>query len=376
MTVEVTAPIVGDGEDRAPDDTIGIALSGGGYRAMLFHAGSIVRLFECGLLAKAARISSVSGGSITSAKLALEWPKLTSRDALFAHLVDPVRRMADTSIDVSSVLFGALLPGSVGKRIAAAYDKHLFGGATLQDLPEAPVFVINATNVETGSLWRFSRKRARDWRVGEIANPRFPLAEAVAASSAFPPVLSPLVLETRPSDFSIVEPGVNAAFLHDISLSDGGVYDNLGLETVFKRCRTLLVSNGGGALAPDPSPAGDWARHSRRVLDIIYNQVTSVRVRQLIEVLKADASNPLHRRGAYWGIGGDAQSFGLSDALPAPYGRTRELAETPTRLARLDPAWQERLINWGYAACDTAVRRWFPGQGSFTPPAYPYTIGV
>lgn len=376
MTSETAAPIVGEGEDRAPDDTIGIALSGGGYRAMLFHAGAIVRLFECGLLTRAARISSVSGGSITSAKVALEWSKLTGRDALFAHAIEPIRRLAGTSIDVSSVLFGALLPGTAGDRIAAAYDKYLFDGATLQDLPDAPTFVINATNVETGSLWRFSRRRARDWRVGEITAPRFALSTVVAASSAFPPVLSPLVLETRPSDFDIVEPGVDAAFLHDISLTDGGVYDNLGLETVFKRCRTLLVSNGGAALAPDPSPAGDWARHSRRVLDIIHNQVSSVRVRQLIETFGTDPANPLHRRGAYWGVASDVDSYKLPDALPAPIARTRELAEVPTRLTRIDSVLQERLINWGYAACDTAVRRWLPGDGPYPPPAYPYDRGV
>lgn len=376
MTDNLTAPVTDEGPDRTPDDTIGIALSGGGYRAMLFHAGAIVRLFECGLLAKAARISSVSGGSITAAKLALEWPGLGDRDALFARVIEPIRRLASTSIDVSSVLIGALLPGTAGDRIAAAYDKYLFDGATLQDLPDAPVFVINATNVETGSLWRFSKVRARDWRVGEITTPRFTLATAVAASSAFPPVLSPLVLETRPSDFDIVETGVDPAFLHDISLTDGGVYDNLGLETVYKRCRTLLVSNGGGALAPDPSPAGDWARHSRRVLDIIHGQVSSVRVRQLVAAFEADASNPLHRCGAYWGIGSDAASFGLPDALPAPVARTRELAGTPTRLTRIDAAWQERLINWGYAACDTAVRRWLPAAGGYPRPAYPYTRGV
>jgi len=376
MTIDVAAPVVGEPPDRAPDDAIGIALSGGGYRAMLFHAGAIVRLFECGLLAEAARISSVSGGSITSAKLALEWPKLVDRDALFARVIEPIRRLAGTSIDVSSVLFGALLPGTAGDRIAAAYDKFLFDGATLQDLPDAPMFVINATNVETGSLWRFSRTRARDWRVGEIIAPRFALSTVVAASSAFPPVLSPLVLETRPSDFDVIEPGVDPAFLHDISLTDGGVYDNLGLETVFKRCRTLLVSNGGGALVPDPSPAGDWAQHSRRVLDIIHNQVSSVRVRQLIAALETDARNPLHRRGAYWGIGGDVASYQLADALSAPVARTRELAATPTRLTRIDPPWQERLINWGYAACDTAVRRWFPRDGGYPPPVYPYPQGV
>ncbi len=75
----------------------------------------------------------------------------------------------------------------------SAYRKHLFGDATLQDLPpDPPRFVINATSVQTGALFRFSRPFIADYRVGTIPNPTIELAVAVAASSAFPPVLSPL----------------------------------------------------------------------------------------------------------------------------------------------------------------------------------------
>src|SRR5215475_3704278 len=56
---------------------IGIALSGGGFRAMLFHAGALARMNELGLLAKASRISSVSGGSIISGYLAKQWAELS-----------------------------------------------------------------------------------------------------------------------------------------------------------------------------------------------------------------------------------------------------------------------------------------------------------
>ena len=48
----------------------------------------------------------------------------------------------------------------IGQRVARAYDRRLFHGATLQNLPadgEGPRFVINATNVQTGKLYRFSR---------------------------------------------------------------------------------------------------------------------------------------------------------------------------------------------------------------------------
>ena len=61
-------------------------------------------------------------------------------------------------------------------RVAAAYDEHLFNGATLQDLPDEPRFVINATNVQSGAIWRFMKPYMRDYRVGEVKEPTIPLS--------------------------------------------------------------------------------------------------------------------------------------------------------------------------------------------------------
>src|SRR5437868_1139773 len=98
--------------------------------------------------------------------------------------------MAGTSIDISSIISGVLLPSfSIAERIADHYAKSLFGDATLQNLPISPEFVICATNLQTGSLMRFSKRRLADWQVGEVLQPPIPLAKAVAASSAFPPLL-------------------------------------------------------------------------------------------------------------------------------------------------------------------------------------------
>jgi NTE family protein len=60
-----------DGNSTEPG--IGIAVSGGGFRAMLFHVGAFMRLNELGILSKAERISSVSGGSIAAGFLAKPW---------------------------------------------------------------------------------------------------------------------------------------------------------------------------------------------------------------------------------------------------------------------------------------------------------------
>jgi NTE family protein len=355
-----------EGQGAPPEDGIGLAVSGGGYRAMLFHLGALLRLFELDLLKQLDRISSVSGGSITCAKLALEWPRIDSRDAFFAHVVEPIRALAGTTIDAPSIIGGLLLPGRVSAKVSKAYRKHLFGDATLQDLPDEPRFVINASNLETGTLWRFSKPYMRDYQVGSVEKPTVSLADAVAASSAFPPVLSPFVLDVKAESFTHVEPGVDRAFLDGISLTDGGVYDNLGLETVWKRYKTVLVSDAAGVLNPDPSPPADWVQLSKRVIEMIRRQAAALRRQQLIASYQDG-----RRTGAYWGIGTNIADYALADALPAPRERTAELAATRTRLERLDAQRQERLINWGYAVCDAAVRRHYRPEAP-APRTYPY----
>jgi NTE family protein len=77
----------------------------------------------------------------------------------------------------------------------------VFGGAMLQDLPDEPHFVINATNVQSGVLWRFTKAYMWHYRVGKVPSPDVSLATAVTASWAFPPVLSPLRLTLQSGDF-------------------------------------------------------------------------------------------------------------------------------------------------------------------------------
>lgn len=374
LPVELLAsePVLPKGEEG-----IALCLSGGGYRAMIFHLGALWRLYEVGILGRVARVSSVSGGSIAAGALALAWPRLSfqgdpQRDFV-PHFVEPVRNLAGRTIDRSAIIGGSILPGSIADKVTSAYDKHLFHGATLQDLPDEPRFVINATNVQSGVLWRFSKRYMRDWRVGEVKSPKVSLARAVAASSAFPPVLSPLTLDLDSKDFT-PESGADLQrepFTSEVILSDGGVYDNLGLETAFKRYQTVLVSDGGGKLSAEEEPKEDWARHVYRILSLIDNQVRSLRKRQLIAAFRSKL-----RKGAYWSTWTDIGEYAVDLPLPCPRERTRELAETPTRLKRLSDEQQERLINWGYAVCDAALRAYLDAPPA-APKSFPYPqVGV
>src|SRR5436190_23289490 len=105
MTAEPVQPIPGEPEGAEPQEGIALCLSGGGYRAMLFHVGALWRLNEAGYLPKLERISSVSGGSMTSGILALAWKDLdfdANGHALgFQNaFVEPVRKLAGRTIDV------------------------------------------------------------------------------------------------------------------------------------------------------------------------------------------------------------------------------------------------------------------------------------
>src|SRR5438270_11759956 len=100
------------GDDiKKPDPGMALCLSGGGYRAMIFHLGAIWRLNEAGLLRKIARISSVSGGSITAGLLGLKWKKLNfDADDTASNLLDlvinPVLSLANHTLDVVSISEG------------------------------------------------------------------------------------------------------------------------------------------------------------------------------------------------------------------------------------------------------------------------------
>jgi NTE family protein len=378
---------------------IGLALSGGGYRALLFHAGALARLNEWGALPKLDRISAVSGGAIAAGLLALKWASLGSPDAqgVFQNFgqvfVEPALAFSKHTLDIRAGLIGLLPRTSVAEEVAKSYDKLLFSGATLQALPERPDFVFCATNFQTGVLWRFTKRYAGDYIVGCIPAPQFRIAEAVAASAAFPPFLSPMRLGTSPGDFhdwpgaSGVSPRAvdPAPFRQNIVLSDGGVYDNHGLEPIVKSFTTILVSDGGKPFARTPRVAANWASQLLRVNKLMDNQVRALRRRDLIArfstlgvttmppPLDGTLGNASRRVGTYWGVDTHPKPD-VPGMIACSAGAIKRLAGVATRLA--DPGDQiaKQLINWGYAVCDYCVRAHYPtlAGNSPPPPRLPY----
>src|ERR1700712_4684946 len=115
-----------------PQPGIGLCLSGGGYRAILFHLGTLWRLNEFGYLKRIKRISSVSGGSIASALLASVWDKLIFDQAgvaqnFEAEVVKPLRAFISRNLDVFVVLKGLFNPfGTIGDVLIRELREHLY----------------------------------------------------------------------------------------------------------------------------------------------------------------------------------------------------------------------------------------------------------
>lgn len=343
--------------------SVGLALSGGGYRATLFGLGSLWRLNETGLLGKIDRITSVSGGSILAGVLALNWEKLKFTDGRarnFAELVaEPVQDFCGKTIDIGAGLKGLLMPfKTAGEFLSDRYAKELFGAAMLKDLPyagngRAPKFIFYATNMQTGRSFRFRQDMVADYVLGISRTVEVSLADVIAASSAFPPIFSPIVLETNPDDWESPNRELpNLAELRKrIVLADGGVYDNMGLESLVDNVDLVLVSDAGAPFEIDESPFEDNLLQLGRVRDILIDQTRALRKRWLVSELESG-----RKHGAYWGIGTEIGDYKDSGALTPDNALTASLERIPTRLCSFDAEDQGHLINWGYALTDVALR--------------------
>lgn len=144
---------------------LALALSGGGFRATLFHIGAGWRLVELGVLTQINRISSVSGGSIYAGVLASSWSSFSHDPSVATYqrvVVDPLRQFCRQEIDTPAIGEGLLTPWkSAGDVVASKYSASLFQ-ISINQLPDTPLFVFNATNLQTGRSFRFSKSYMGD----------------------------------------------------------------------------------------------------------------------------------------------------------------------------------------------------------------------
>jgi hypothetical protein len=211
------------------------------------------RIAEEGWLPRLDVISMVSGGSLLGAFAIPRWSRMleaakTKGDAAALeetiarpfvaalgarnflawwgeHLLTlPVRKLFDSSLTRTSVA-------------AELYGHWLAEKMLCSELPEKPYAIFNSSSLIAGRAWRFTRDGLGDSRFGYSAwgSKPLPVGVAAGASAAFPPVFTPARI--RAADYSFGGSPHGEAPLDIpkyIPLTDGGVYDNLGMEVFSK----------------------------------------------------------------------------------------------------------------------------------------------
>ena len=259
---------------------IGLALSGGGFRATAYHLGVFRTLHAMGLLWKLDLISCVSGGSIAGGYLAANWLDDDALDRLDAYL-------RTRSIAAGSVVAGALNPfESRLDALAETYERDLYGSRTLEQLDNGPRLYLNATNLASGNMFFFAAGDNKGAEMGEHelgVRPAggFRLSRAVAASSAFPPVFPPLKL--TPHDYDV--PSVEY-----VTLTDGGIYDNLGANPLFRERHSLdyaLISDAGKPFEIEGRPTEWGTIVLKEAINITMEQIRGLQFKRLELTLAA-----------------------------------------------------------------------------------------
>jgi NTE family protein len=187
------------------------------------------------------------------------------------------------------------------------------------------------------------------------------ISEAVAASAAFPFAFSAFQLSsTRLQNVSRLDPwGYTRPISgkrqvvppRHILLTDGGVYDNFGVEPVWSGFKVILSSDAGRPFASVPTCSQAILSRLHRAAEISQEQVGAVRKRWLVEQYVSKT-----RAGALWGINTNVEDYEVPGAQS--YGReVRPLfSSVRTDLNSFSDGEIACLENHGYALADAAIR--------------------
>ena len=344
-----------------------LAFSGGGFRATLGAVGVLRFMADAGLLSQVRWVSSVSGGSVAHGLLAHAHPELEragfTPDALDDLVVRPlVARVSTTSL-VKTLLRNAWrIVGRPTRTelLADQFDDWFFHGRRLRELSRNCRFIFNASNLTTGVRFGLERDLIGDWVMGRIDTPpELRLADAVAASAAFPGGFAPVVLDGL--RFPCADGRV-------AKLLDGGAYDNMGLEPLDRlnelaepdlRDACLVALNAGGVFRTGAYGRIPLVRDLMRANSLLYRQSTALRMRAMVERFQAWERTPPGgerprgaRRGVLFGLAttldqGLAQGWRAQNPEQSD-GDRRRLALTKTSFDEFDFALCRDLMYRGW----------------------------
>jgi NTE family protein len=356
----------------APD--LGVCLSGGGFRAAFYSLGALRYLAEAGHLARLKVVSSVSGGSIAAGMVADRWQAFEqaggSLDAFLSTIDAPFREIVTKKNIRNTWLGRALLHPFAGRGAALAHTLagELYEHERVADLPPGPQIVFTSTDLGVGRAFRISRDFAGSFDHGyvEPVPGSIGLGTAVAASAAFPGSVSVVWLDTKELGLPKAPP--------TLSLVDGGVYDNLGLEWFqgwssgrpgsAVRPEFVIVVDASGQLAPIDKKIGTL-KSVFRDLSVQYAQTLNVRVRWFVD----EAGERDGLKGAYIGIRHDprAKTDPAFAAGALPGVLVQPLALLRTDLDRFLPEEADLLAYHGYWSLHARLRAVAPELAVDTP---------
>ena len=370
---------------------IGLALSGGGARAMAFHLGCLKALHELDILPHVKALSTVSGGSVIGAiyvatdapfdvfeervraalKRGLLWPTIRTTfvtkegpKALACFIILGLQNMFFLALNWAIWIFAMTLPARIRRNwrppnlrpsmrrfasrttiLRQAIDNELFKGIRLSDLKDRkPLLIVNAAELRTGSAFYFSPSESGSWRLGRLARNDLGLAYAVAASAAYP-VFLPAMQEDLPFDKRD-----GSRRVERIMLTDGGVYDNLGLAPFWPdrdpsislnvdSFDTIICCRAGYGLRHD-SPGQFLIGRIFSAFTCLLDRSQNAAIKRLYELRENNKLRAVFI--PYLGQDDSRLKFRPSDLV------TREEAYSyPTDFSPMDSAWIDRLSRRG-----------------------------
>jgi len=358
----------------------GVALSGGGVRATVFHLGVLAHLAETELWSSLEHISTVSGGSLCAVlifeKAGKRWP---TADVYLSQCLPEIFRVL-TSYDLQrsyliDIFFKPwrLLQGR-SHIVAKLIEKNWDVTSCISEIPEAnPRWSINATCYETGKNWRFHNKRMGDYIANYVVDPKFPLSDAVASSAAVPGLIGPLKIKT--ADYSwkkykgwnkdgIPEIATDP-FSKTVTIWDGGVYDNLGVEAIYKSGKGLRDGLDFALICDASKPLGVvnrmWEknfivpRRPMRLVNIPMDQVRSLRARELFIFFRENGN------GGYLRMGESVEQICKNLQVDCPHvqcmtsTQINAVAGFATTLRKLKSSEFKAIFRHGYEVCSAVL---------------------
>lgn len=354
---------------------IGLALSGGGMRAAVYHLGLLKCLAKHHLLAKVSHISTVSGASLCMGMIYScnhnQWPN----DEQFLYHVLPhiENEIICKDIQWTSLIRLLVEPYYWNKKpnlLANVMENkwHIYGD--MQCIPAYPKWSINTTAYETGKDFRISNEYMGNKHRCFVVNPQFTISHAIAASAGFPVLIGPYKLKTKGYNWIEAE-GLTSICRQDkvLHLWDGGVYDNMGLDPLFalhcddsftKDINYLIVSNASGNIEHKRRRFSFSVENLKRLLDINMDQVQTLKSTNVINHFKKN------HNGIYVKIGTnitDIVNHSCIDAInkkkliaaSMKEEEVQSVADYKTSLSRMDRDSFQKIMRHSYELANCSL---------------------